>query len=72
MQRCYTAKLEVERKMRRDLDHKITGMGASNVFNALGKDLVKRLKTYIKLLKTYKEEEKTSFKKLPALEDTID
>lgn len=43
--------------MRREFDHKITVLGVSHVYHALGKDLVKRLKTYIKFLKTYKEPE---------------
>lgn len=49
----HAAKLEVERKMRRDLDSKIMGMGVSKVYYALGAELIKRLRTYIKFLKVY-------------------
>ena len=49
----HAAKLEVERKMRRDLDSKIVGLGIGTVYWALGAELVKRVRTYIKFLKLY-------------------
>lgn len=43
--------------MRRELDRRLLTMGVNtNVYKALGKDLVKRLRTYIKLMKKYQYE----------------
>ena len=44
----HSAKIEIERKMRKELDQKLMGMGVGQVFHALGKDLVKRLRFYIR------------------------
>ena len=44
-----TAKIEVERKMRMELDEKLMEMGVCPVYLALGEDLVKRLRFYIKM-----------------------
>lgn len=49
----HAAKLEVERKMRRDLDSKLVGLGTSSVYFALGAELVRRIRTYIKFLKVH-------------------
>lgn len=50
----HDAKIEVERTMRRDLDSKIMQLGVGNIYFSLGKELIKRLRTYIKYLKIYK------------------
>ena len=45
----HSAKIEIEREMRKELDLKIMSMGVCRVYHALGGDLVKRLRSYIKM-----------------------
>ena len=42
------AKLQTERKMRQDLDHKILTMRFDKLIAALGKDFVLKIRSYIK------------------------
>lgn len=52
--KVYETKLELEQKMRRDLDAKILAMGVGHdAYLAIGDDLMKRLKSHAKFLRVY-------------------
>ena len=46
----HSAKVKVERRMRTELDRRLTEMGPCRLMDELGNNLVKRLRLYIKML----------------------